>query len=177
MIKEIFLVDSNTFIVPHRQYYPFDLMPSFWEFLKNNITSGDIIILDSVYDEILKGNDALSNWLKSLPNFQPFSRRQEPILKNYAQVLQYIQTSGIYTENALAEWAIESVADPWLIAAAKEYGWTIITFEDKLNFTQNAKHSRLKIPNICEVFGVKYGNLFYMMRQLGFNHKGDGTDV
>lgn len=53
--------------------------------------------------------------------------------------MQYLQTSPYYEETALSEWAKATVADPWLIAAAKVHNCTIITFE-ALNSNPNEKH-------------------------------------
>ena len=58
----MFLIDSNSFITPYRQYYSFDFARSFWDQLEQNIDSGKIAILDIVLEEVLKGNDELKDW-------------------------------------------------------------------------------------------------------------------
>ncbi len=37
MSKEIFLVDTNTFITPYKTYYLFDFASSFWTFLRSTL--------------------------------------------------------------------------------------------------------------------------------------------
>ena len=51
-----YIVDSNIFITAHRQIYPFDIVPSFWEQLADKAL-GKIIIIEAVQKEILKGQD------------------------------------------------------------------------------------------------------------------------
>ena len=82
--------------------------------------------------------------------------------------MQHIQNSPCYKPAALAEWSRESAADPWLIAAAAVYNYTLITFEEAnkgLN-TKNPSKSA-KIPDVANEFGVKTEKLFYMIRELG----------
>ena len=52
---EKFLIDSNSFMTPYRQYYAFDLVPTFWKELSKRTDSGNLILLDMVKAEIEKG--------------------------------------------------------------------------------------------------------------------------
>ena len=54
---EKFLIDSNSFMTPYRQYYAFDLVPTFWKELSKRTDSGNLILLDMVKAEIEKGKD------------------------------------------------------------------------------------------------------------------------
>lgn len=60
----------------------------------------------------------------------------------------------------------DNVADPRLIAVAKAYDYTIITFEAGINFNGGTPMARAKIPNVCRDLNVKYADLFSMMEQL-----------
>lgn len=59
MVEEKFLIDSNSFMTPYRQYYAFDLVPTYWDELSKHADTGRIILLDMVKDEIEKGQDDL----------------------------------------------------------------------------------------------------------------------
>lgn len=169
MIQEIFLIDSNSFITPHQKYYPFDFAPNFWKQMEHNIDNGRIAILDVVKTEILKGTDDLTAWMKDINIKNYIDRRESAILTNYGLVLQYVQDCDYYKQSALHEWADGSVADPWLIAVAMLYNYTIVTFETP-NTNPNLKlpWRRAKIPEVAEYFGVKTIDLFSMMRALNF---------
>ncbi len=58
-----FFVDSNILISAKNDIYPFDVFPSFWEFLERAITEERLVLLNLVKDEILKGKDELTDWI------------------------------------------------------------------------------------------------------------------
>lgn len=165
-----FLIDTNTIVTPYRSYYAFDLAKLFWERLEQHILDGDIIILDLVKNEIAHGNDDLSDWLKRFDNNIILNHKNKDIISNYREVLNHIALSDFYKEAALINWSQLDLADPWLIATGKTYGYTIVTFETR-NPNLNAinKSRNAKIPDVCNVFGVSHTTLYDMMRQLSFN--------
>ena len=84
--------------------------------------------------------------------------------------MRYIQTCGFYTDTALSMWAKETVADPWLISAAKVRNCTLVTQEINISVLSVKNPSRrIKIPNVSNHFGVKAVSLFDMMRYLNFS--------
>jgi hypothetical protein len=167
--SEVFIIDANILIEPHRTYYSFDFVPEFWSFIEKNIVAKRIILLDKVYDEIAVGTDALSLWIKNLKNVEPLNHRTPEFLKHYADILNYIQLSGLYKINALRSWSEPTVADPFLIAAAIHNNYTVTTGETPNHgLSRNNPSSKVKIPDICDQFNVRWGNLFDMLTQLGF---------
>lgn len=167
---EKFLVDANSFIAPYRQYYAFDLVPSYWEELTAKAETGRIVLLDMVKAEIDKGEDELTKWLDNTTDFVICNHVSPDIIQKYQEVLQYVQTCGLYKETALQTWAPGNVADPWLIAAASVRGYTIITSEvPSSGLSNKTPNKSAKIPDVAKAFGVKTENLFYMMRQLGIS--------
>ncbi len=170
MSKEIFLIDSNSLITPHLEFYPFDFAPGFWIQMEERIKDGSIRILDMVKNELLQGKetDALKSWMEELA-VDEIDRREGAILEKYAEIVQYLQDSPLYQPTALAEWAKKTVADPWLIATAATYDFTIITFEKPSGgLNEKTPNKFAKIPDVANVFGVKTESLYYLMRTLGF---------
>ena len=169
MSEAIFLIDSNSLITPHLTYYPFDFAPGFWNQMEQAIKNAKIAILDIVRSEILQGNDSLKEWMNALEIGLYVDHRQPNILEKYSAILQYIQRNPCYTPSALTEWSKGSVADPWLIATASAYNYTLVTFEvpnKGLNSRYPSKNA--KIPDIAKVFEVEVANLYHMIRELGF---------
>ena len=147
--KEIFLIDSNSLITPYKFYYPFDFAKRFWDQLSDKIESQEIIILDLVRDELLKGGDDLSEWVARIDNSFILDRREAAILAKYGEVLSHLQTSGLYQEKALAAWSQAHIADPWLIATACIYGHTVITLEKPHGGLRGSqKVGTAKIPDV-----------------------------
>lgn len=168
MVEEKFLIDSNSFITPYRQYYAFDLVPTYWEKLSKHMDTGRMVLLDMVKDEIDKGQDDLAAWLDKQTGFVICNHVESAIISKYQEVLQYVQNCGLYTEQALRTWAPGYIADPWLIAAAAVNGYTIITVEEpSRGLSPKTKNKNAKIPDVARAFGVKTNNLYYMMRKLG----------
>ena len=91
-----FLIDANVFVTPYRQYYPFDLAPSFWEKLEELIKDGTVVVLDMVKAEVLQGTDDLSNWMGSLEIGDYLDRRQPKIIAKYTEVLTHLQVNPCY---------------------------------------------------------------------------------
>lgn len=169
MSKEVFLIDTNSLITPHLNFYPFDFAPGFWSQMGLHIENGSILILDMVKAEILQGNDRLKEWMESLNIGMLIDHRTPEILAQYSAVLQSLQNNPVYKNSALAEWSRATVADPWLIAAAVVHQCTIITFETHNGgLNPNTPSKVAKIPDISDAFHVKTQNLYYMMRSLGF---------
>jgi hypothetical protein len=166
--KEIFLIDSNTFITPYRTYYSPDLVPTFWDFFKTNIENGRIAVLSKVYEEVSRGGDALSKWMASL-SIKTIDHRQPLVMENYRRILNHIQKSPAYNDKALAEWSDNNRADAWLIAAAMTFGRSVVTFEQPNYSLGTYVCAHPKIPDICSDFNVKCNDLFNMMRSLEFS--------
>ncbi len=165
MVEE-FLMDSNSFMAPYRQYYAFDLIPTYWEEISKCTNSGRLVLLDMVKAEIDKGEDDLADWISRQERFVICSHISPEIIGKYQEVLQYIQTCGLYKEQALQTWDIGDVADPWLIAAAAVNGYTIITAEvPSGGLSIKTPNRKAKIPDVAKKFGVRTDNLYYMMRQ------------
>ncbi len=167
MSKPIFLLDVNSLITPHLSYYPFDFAPGFWEQIEHFINDGRIAVLDLVKDEILNGNDSLTDWMAGLSIEALIDHREPAILAQYSLVLQHIQQNPCYKQAALQEWANSRVADAWLIATASVYGLYLVTFETR-NTGLNARYpsKEAKIPDVAKTFGVETINLFQMIRDL-----------
>ena len=122
-----------------------------------------------IYDEITSGEDELKKWLIDIKDVEKIDRRENSIINNYRNILKYIQNCGLYKINALNSWSTDTAADPWLIATARSLSWTVITFEvPNASLSVNQQSKSAKIPDISKQFDVKYSDLYYMMRKLGF---------
>ena len=166
-MSEKYLIDANSLIRPARAYYPFDFAPSFWQQLRPKISLDKIAVLDKVRDELLKGTDELSAWISDLPNECILSTQDIQILQKYRDVLNFIQQSDQYSEAALRLWSRENVADPWLIAVAAAYDYTILSFEQSAGRI-TTRSNNPKLPDVARHFQVPYTSLFDMMRQEHF---------
>lgn len=166
-----YLIDTNSLITPYRSYYSFDFDDTFWNQLRDSIYNQKIFLTRSVYDEIVeKSEDVLTVWLKNIDELKIIKEFNNPnIMKNYQDIMQYIQESGLYKKTAITKWASDSIADALLISTAIHFQYSIITFErptGNLSLKQPSKNP--KIPDVANHFGIKCISLFDFMREMKF---------
>lgn len=157
----MYLLDANVFIQAHRQYYAFPICPGFWQSLLHHHHNNQILSVDRVRLELLKGDDALSDWILKQTPTTLFAPTHEPtVVQAFSEMMTWAQQSGQFSDKALADFA--AAADGWLVAYAHANGHMVVTHE---TFNKDAKN-RIKIPNVCRQFNVPYQNTFEMLAEL-----------
>lgn len=156
-----YLVDADALIQAAREHYAFDLVPAFWDRLVRLAESGAIRSIDRVKQELLRGKDDLAKWAKTRFADAFVSTDEADVIEQYANVMKWVQGQDRFLDAAKAEFA--DGADGWLVAYAAAKGFVVVTHE------QPAPESRkdVKIPDVCQAFGVRYVNTFTMLRELG----------
>lgn len=157
-----FIVDTNFFIQAHRAVYPLDVVPSFWNKVKELAENGNIISIDKVRNEIYHNEDDLKDWCQAnLPD--QFFHDSSIALNEYGAIATWAYSmSHHYKPSALAEFLDANEADAWLIAFALNDERPLITHEKS---DPNSK-KKIKIPDVCIQFGVRYYSTIEMFRQL-----------
>jgi hypothetical protein len=61
MVAPVYIIDTSCLTQAHRVYYPYDIAPSFWDFMKQKFANGSFIYTNKVAYEIARGKDDLSN--------------------------------------------------------------------------------------------------------------------
>ena len=160
-----YLIDTNILIEAKNRYYPFEIVPGFWEFIKTSIQNGTIFMTKMVYDELKQGDDDLSNWInREISRDNLFDDGEQNIQQQYALMANDIN-ERIISQN-FKQVEIDRFlekADLWLIAAAKINGFTVVTRE---NFISDPKPYKVKIPNICAYYEVACITPFEMLQRL-----------
>lgn len=161
----LYLVDSNFFIQAHRLYYPLDVIASFWSKVSQLSDQGIIKSIDKVKIEIYDNSaheDELKAWCQSHLSTDFFISTESSIA-NYAQIAQWASSmSHQYHKNAIDEFLATNLADPWLVAHAMGQKITIVTYEKSEPYIKR----KIKIPEVCNQFGVRYINTIEMLREL-----------
>lgn len=161
MRSRIYLLDSNVFIHAARQYYAFDLVPSFWEGLEWHAREGRVRSIDRVRDELKRGKDDLWDWARNHFSHGFASADDSDVLQAYGEIAKWAYGQSQFSRAARD--AFFDGADGWLVAYARAKGCIMVTHE---TFDKHAKR-RIKIPNACKAFGIPYMNTFGMLRKLG----------
>ena len=145
-----------------RNYYAFDIAPTFWERLAQLASDGGILSIDRVLNALNRGNDELKEWAnKAFIN--SFASTDEPnVIQSFGQMMQWVEGQD-FTVAAKAEFADAKNADGWLVAYAKANGLVVVTNET----LEKERINKVKIPNVFQAFNVPYIHTFQMLRALG----------
>lgn len=161
----VFLLDANVLITAHRSYYAFDICPGFWESIKLGHQNGRIFSTLRVRTELERGKDALADWVSDqLPADFFIDDFSSEIAQAYAPMMAWVASKD-FTPAAEAKFATD--ADGWLVATAKNHNYCLVTHEVR----QPQAKARVPMPNVCEEFGVSYGDTFKMLRLLGCQYR------
>lgn len=160
MANSLFILDANALIQAANGYYAFDFAPGFWDGLLVHIKKGSVLTIDRVCAEIEKGKDELHEWTKE--NLKPLqaSCDNQNVIDEFGKMMKWVYDQKQFHHAAKAEFA--TVADGWLVAYAKANDGIVVTNE-KLN--RDSRKS-VKIPHVCEQFGVPCIGTFELIRQL-----------
>ncbi len=154
-----YLLDANTFIEAKGRYYGMGICPAYWDWLLKAHEKQDIVSIQMVKVELVRGNDELSEWVKDNSHiFIPES--DEKIQTAFRIVVQKVYKMHHMKQGTHEEFL--GGADPWLIATAMATGATIVTQEV---YKPDIK-KKIHIPNVCKLLNVSYLNTFEMLHEL-----------
>jgi len=154
------LIDANCFIQAKNSYYGFDFCPGYWQWIDDQNQLGVVFSLDKIADELTGMQDELSHWAKQKSSsfFLPIDA---PTLVSYQQIVTWANGAS-FTPQAIPEFL--RGADPFLVAYALAHGHTVVSHERLLNPNQRNK---IKIPAVCQQFGVPYITVFDLIKSTG----------
>ena len=154
---KIYCLDANVLIEAWQKYYSPKFCPSYWEILNDLGSQGRIFIASEVFNEIIKTEDDLCEWLK---------QSKIPVRNIDGNVTKCLK--DIYDKDPSHQTLVDnikgrSLADPWVIAHALNEGAVVVTKEGKMTA---ANSKRIRIPNVCENMNVAWINDFEFISEL-----------
>lgn len=122
-----YLLDANVFIQAKNQYYGFDIVPAFWDWLIAANGAGTVFSVEKVGDELFGFGDELSDWAKDRDKASGFFLRpDEAVLDGLKDVARWAH-GQTFTEAAINEFL--QAADYYLVAHAYAQGYIAVTQE------------------------------------------------
>src|SRR5690625_301994 len=121
----MYLVDANVLIEAKNRYYAFDIAPGFWAWLDQAHQHSVACSIDAVRDELLDGDDELSDWGRANAAF--FRPIDQGTTRHFGDLTSWA-TSRSFTQAALADFTGNN-ADYLLVAYAREHQHTVVTHE------------------------------------------------
>lgn len=153
-----YLFDTNI-LIRSKNEMPLDIWPTFWGKMEYLINSGCIFTSIKVKEEINKQEDELLEWLTNHTPKDFYIPIDNDILNVYGDIQRWASSLNRFTSSALNDFA--EVADAYLVATASVKGLVLVTNE--VPAPQSKK--RVKIPDVCDVFGVRYCDLNTVLRE------------
>jgi hypothetical protein len=157
----MYLLDANAFMAANRLYYAFDIAPGFWTWLSAPSLSGRVASIHAVKDEIAAGTGQLVDWARSLPSGFWLTDTGDVLAAMTELSAWAMDPERAYKQSAIDEF-LDS-ADLHLIAHAMAQGATLVTNERP----EPESRKKIKIPDVCDAFGVAWANPFSTYRALG----------
>lgn len=164
---DVYILDANFFIQAHRITYPLDVATGFWNKVKVLSGSGKIISIDKVKNEIFKNEDELTEWIKTnIPESFFVTTNTNAVITNYANIAKWANSQNThYLPQAIGQFLDADNADAWLVAyALSDVTHNYIITQE---ISEPNKKSKIKIPDVCNHFGIKYANTIELFRKLG----------
>lgn len=162
-----YLVDTNFFISAYRIGFPIDVVPTYWEKVKEMAANGDIISIDKVKNEIYQNEDDLKRWCEAnLPqDFFKKSLRYAKDIAAYTRIVEWANSkiNSPYSQAALNTFLDADEADAFLVTYATANGYCIVTNEVSAPDSKKI----IKIPDVCIALNVPYLQSMAMLRALG----------
>jgi hypothetical protein len=140
----MYFLDANVFIRAQLDYYPPERIPEFWKWLAYQAESGFVKVPRPVWDEIKPHDENLTEWMKE--------HQENLILDPDDSDILVSDVLDLYSTDLKPEDLEKIGADPFLIAAARFYGATVVSKEGS---KPSKKGANRKIPDICRDFGVQ----------------------
>ena len=139
----IYVVDTSSFIVL-KNYYP-GTFATLWARIDTLAADGTLVSVREVFNELQSYNDTdyIQDWAKQHKAIFAVSSNAELLIVQ--QILAIPHFQALIGTMAILKGT--PVADPFLIAAAKVKGATVVTQE-------RLKPNAAKIPNVCDHFDV-----------------------
>lgn len=147
-VKRRYTTDTTTFINGWYKWYPPDVFPDFWVWIRELFSEGRLYAIDTVREELERYDDEILRWCKE--NKIPFSPVDDQI------ELRAIHIREKYPK-LLKKGRQVTEADNYIIAHAIVNNLTVITEEQ-------SRRGKIPIPDVCNKENIVCINLLKLLR-------------
>lgn len=135
--------------------YPREFFSSLWDSMEAAVVHGEICMCEVAQNELERGDDNLSAWVKGIPGFVCKTTDEE-----------FETVSVISAAHPAWVQGQKNYGDPFVIAHAKSDQVVIVTEERRSGI--NTEDRNQKIPNIADEYGVTCIKFFDLLRAQGW---------
>ena len=141
-----YVLDTNVVIDGRIRWYRPASFATLWQNVEQLVVNGRALCPREVQTELERGDAACLAWVKSMNGL---------VQESDTNVLT--RAAAITAQFPLWVTPTANYADPFVIAHAQARGWTVVTAERRAGPT--VAEPNLRIPNVCDHFGVACINL------------------
>lgn len=142
-------LDTSAILDGRIRHYPPDIFPKLWTNFEELVQSDGVKASEMIKRELEKKDDDVLKWVKDLNLFIPVDEE-----------IQVIITEILRDHPRLvAEGGQRSLADPFVIALAKQNNCVVVTGE------QGGSDDKPKIPSVCRAMGIECISILEMIRR------------
>jgi len=152
----LYSIDTSGLLDGWKRRYPPDVFPIIWDNLTDLIESGSLISTDEVLTELKAGDDDIYLWA---------SEREKMFLPLDAEIQQAVTDVLARHSSWIPQDRSRNMADPFVIAVAIARCCTVVSAE---TLSTSPKPERVKIPNVCNTFGIRHIEFLDLMREQGW---------
>jgi hypothetical protein len=157
--------DANVFIWGNREPYPLPGAQRYWNWFESQVDAGKIISHWKCIDEITEGEkkdeqELIVQWVKTRKGKLTASADSKECQELVGKICLYCYEKF----GAVKTVEFTKGADLWLVARA--------CLESGIVVTQESTRKLVRIPTVCEKFGVRQMNIFQMNHELGMDLSG-----
>lgn len=157
----MYLIDTNILLEGSRRY-PVDIFPGYWDTLEELAATGKIFFHEKVIDEARnwQGEDHAKDWLEQRVVVTAKLKADDAEIASYRQVTKWAvsRRGKQYLPKAVTDFL--NAADSWLVAAACNRNFTIVTYE----VSAPKSKARIKLPDAANSFDVRCIDPIQMLR-------------
>lgn len=157
----LYLLDANVLIRADEEYYGFDLVPQFWDWLLSQCQAGHVKMPLEIWQEVCGSRTQLGKWIndKDVKAALILDEEADPA------ILAHVLDNG-YGPN-LTDTEIEKIGQDMFLVA---YGLaaadrTVVTKEISKPSKQRGGR---KVPDVCDTLNQPWTRDFELYRILGF---------
>ncbi len=159
--EPVYCIDSSSLIAMWKERYPKEVFPSLWENKLRGLVKCRLGVCKQVWQEI--DHPDLKESLSKMGLDEGHLLPECQDLKN--RVAEIINKHPAWAKGDGGR----EVADPYIIAFAKEQGMVVVTEELPFDKTKpgaerKRRSSGPKIPDVCKEMGVEYMTLLSLFR-------------
>jgi hypothetical protein len=158
----LYLIDANCLIQAEEDYYGFDQVPQFWDWLFKQCEAATIKMPLEIWQEVSGSRTRLGQWINDA------NVKAVLILDEEADrgVLNAVLENG-YGAN-LADTDLEKIGqDMFMVAYARTNMVERVVVTKEVSAPAKQRGNR-KLPDVCNTFGVRWMTDFGLYRALGF---------